>query len=258
MYAPPLALYVLLLVVSFDPSSTQERDRNPGDNRTQKESVTPKQSLGASNFVYQPTVKTTEQQYDPYADRLYRAYLWGTIVAAVFSLIVIAMLVWQNILTRQVAHAAEGSAGAIRNAERAWLMVDLTSTPGYGGYRQGNSLADITLKCRNDGATPCWIQGVKSAVVIIERSVTPPDVETSTQTVFTGPMPVGVGKESDPISFTLDISESPGPGEHVVVYGIVKYRQPFAKELGTTTFAYASEGGPWKRRYGHPKYNDHT
>lgn len=146
------------------------------------------------------------------------------------------------------------------SSERAWLMVDLTNTPGYssGGYTDGNSFADITLNCRNDGATPCWIDEVKAAVVVIDRSDKPPNIEDITETVFNGPMPVGVGKNSDPIRFTLKINDTPGLSQHVVIYGIVKYRHSLIETTVATTFAYAAFSGPWQRLYGYPEYNKNT
>jgi hypothetical protein len=117
-------MLVLCLAVSLPQGGKNKGDRIPDGDSPKKKSVASQQSPGTSNFVYQPTIERAQQQYDPYADRLYRAYLQATIIAAVFSFIVIAMLVWQNFLTRGVANAAKASADAIRNAERAWILVN--------------------------------------------------------------------------------------------------------------------------------------
>jgi hypothetical protein len=119
-------MYVLMLVLCVAvsiPQRPNEGNGIPRSDSTQKKPVASEQSLGTSNFVYQPTVERAEQKYDPYADQLYRAYLRATIIAAVFSLIVIGMLVWQNFLTRKVANAAKASADALKTIERAWLII---------------------------------------------------------------------------------------------------------------------------------------
>jgi hypothetical protein len=208
-----------------------------------------------------------KKQPPPEDTPLFRWYLLTTAIGVAVNAFIWIAILKQTKLNSVIAEgakksaiAAEHSASALVNAERAWLMVDVANVPGYPfGYTQGNSHADITLICRNDGGTPCWINEVRAGLAIIDRSADlPPDVESGTAIQFTGPMPVGVGKESEPIQFHLDIEDSPDLGQHVVIYGVVKYRHPFAENLVTTTFAYASEGGPWHHRYGQPKYNNHT
>jgi hypothetical protein len=175
----------------------------------------------------------------------------------------------QTRATRDAAAAAMKNADAIIASERAWLMAEKTDKHGYstGRYSFGNSSVPFGIVCRNDGATPAWIEEVQAAVAIQSRADKPPSIHTSGWTVFNGPLPVGVGKESEPITFQLDIpknedgtSESPDLHEHIVVYGIVKYRHPFTqRELASTTFAYwAVHGRDWERLYGHPEYNSNT
>jgi hypothetical protein len=207
--------------------------------------------------------ETGEHQIPPYSVEVRKqpspedTPLFPWYLAATAFGVAINAFIWAAILKQtKINHR---TAGAIINAERAWLMVDITQVPLYQfGYTQGNSHADIAVVCRNDGSTPCWIEEVKAGIAIINRGAKLPDVETSTTTQFTGPMPVGVCKKSDIISFTLEINDSPDIAQHVVVYGVVKYRHPFSDKAGTTTFAYASRGGAWYRLYGQSKYNDHT
>jgi hypothetical protein len=250
-------MLVLCIFLSVPQTGNDRNQTNPNGSSQGHKTVTPEQISGASYFVHQQKIETAEQQYDPYSDRLYRNYLLATVIGVCFSLIVVGMLIWQNTLTRKVAKAAEDSAKAIANAERAWLMVEMTSTPGYPAtsYSEGNSFAPIRIVLWNDGGTPCWVEELRAALAVLDRSLQPPDAATAA-IQFTGPMPVRIGKESDPIDFHLDINDTAGLGEHVVVYGVVKYRHPFADKSATTTFAYFDRGGRWDRLYG--KYNDHT
>jgi len=88
-------------------------------------------------------LQSAQTQYDPYSDHLYRAYLQATIVGMVLSLIVIAMLIWQNTLTRKAADAAKASADAIRNSERAWVIVQSDSQSRFEFFVYGNTPAKI-------------------------------------------------------------------------------------------------------------------
>jgi len=265
-------MYVLMLVlclaVSLPQSGKNKRDRNPNSNSTHKESVTPQQSLGASNFVQQPTVKATEQQYDPYADRLYRSYLGATIVAAFFSIVFIAMLVWQNFLTRKVATAAKEnadaafmSAQAVMNAERCWLFPEVVK---YSDECFG-------LQFINGGRTPAQI-----IVISIFPRLRPTAEEL--------PLPPTYGMEG--LSFeqvralipgkkwaipdwkikmstdlsTEEMAALRGMSKRYVVYGIAKYVDVFRpKEIHESRFCYfyspvIDEMLP----YGPPEYTKYT
>jgi hypothetical protein len=279
-------MLVLCLAVSL-PQTPNKRDRIPHNNRTQKESVAPQQSLGASNFVYEPSIERAQQQYDPYADRLYRAYLRATIIAAVFSLIVIGMLIWQNILTRQAANAAQSSADAatksanhladqlgtmrdtakanrdsadaLVNAERAWLMVYLNWQPGSVRTlsSQNGATAYLQFVCKNYGKTPAWIDEICCKFEIIPWFHERPDF-TNMEPYNSVPEPVAAGGSSEirklePVADGVFLEE----GKVRTVYGVVKYWDMFGLKR-ETTFGYQITLKQELKRLAGRTYNENT
>jgi type II secretory pathway pseudopilin PulG len=256
-----------VLALAFFTLLPSAKDQQKGQSTKQNTVAqnTPSQTSPVTVIVNQPT---NPERKDSPAEKpkngppIYSN--WALVIvaglAAIAGLRSLHFLKRQAIETEKAANAARDNALAVINAERAWLMVDVTNTPGYssGGYSSGNTYADITLICTNDGATPCWVNEVKAGVAVIKRSDKPPDFENSTAVVFVGPMPVGVHKKADPIRFTLNIGNTPGLDEHVVIYGIVKYRHPFSTVIAATTFAYAALSGPWQRLHGFSDYNANT
>jgi hypothetical protein len=249
-------MYALLLIVislavpqqneTHNPLTKSNRTKNPSTQSQKQESNSDNDRICTNCEINGQPSKTQKETDDETFDRRFQRVYWGITIVGVFGGLVLLCIVWKQ-------------GQAIVNAERAWLMVDLTNTPLYPfAYKQGTKHADFTLICRNDGSTPCWIDEVRAGLTIVDRSAMLPDVESATIKQFTGPMPVGVGKDSEPIRCHLDIEDSPDLGQHVVIYGLVKYRHPFARKLATTTFAYISEGDSWRRKYGQPKYNNHT
>jgi hypothetical protein len=147
MYALQIALYVLLSVVSFDPSSTQKRDRNPDSNRQQYESVSTSNSFGANTSGQQYEIQVAQQQYDAYSDCLYRAYLWATIIGVVGGFVGIFFLIQQTIATKHAAEAALRNSEAIITAERAQIVCkwkkDTDTLFSLGIYNCGRTPARL-------------------------------------------------------------------------------------------------------------------
>jgi hypothetical protein len=160
-------ILVLCIFLSVPQTGKNRNQRNPYDNGQGQKAVTAEQSLGASYFVDQQSIKAGEQQYDPYSDSLYRHYLAATVIGVCFSLIVVAMLVWQNILTRQVTKAAQENAEAallnaraIINAERPWMFIQI-KTVAHGNVQFGDIPEHINFSVtfHNFGKTPAEIVG---------------------------------------------------------------------------------------------------
>jgi hypothetical protein len=249
-------MYVCLLVIcialSVPQDGTNKGNRNPHSDGQKKESVASKQSFGPSYFVEQPTIKGTEQQYDPYYDRLYRAYLAATIVSAFLSLGVIGMLIWQNYLTRQVATAAqssaksaEASAEALVKSQQAWVSVEFVNILKMFRNTQDGQVK-TTLRCLfiNHGQTPAWTMEFRCQMEVVENNPTNQDFESvKLREVPPQYLPakqvIDHEKHNDG-SFELPLSCPSGQG-HLIIYGILKYRDAFGNRTRYTTFGYEDD-----------------
>lgn len=232
-------------------SSGQAANRTNGHSSTQ---------LRLATAVQTPAADAKDKSQNPDPNKNDPAYsdTWILVFTGILALMAIfqfgAMILQWIVMCRQAEYIA--------NAERAWLMVEFSDTLDWpmGKYRQGNKFADISLTCRNDGSTPCWIEEIRATGLVITRDTVLPDIASSSEPQFTGPLPVGARTEAKPFRFDVDITGGmPDLGEQVVIYGIVSYRHQFDKKLATTTFAYwAVSGQPWKRLQNQPKYNSYT
>lgn len=261
---------MLCIFLSVPQSEKNKDHRNPNADGQKQETKTPNQAAGASCFVEQPPIKDAEQQYDPYSDRLYRAYLGATILGVCFSLIVVGLLIRQNGLTRKSADAADKSAQvAERNTnalvviQRAWIHAEVIwvtpRNPLYdfmGNDGETHTLIDIDLSCVNYGATPAWIYE-RHIKFEITNSVAPkPDVAGADVSYQIHPL----NKDQKAIEWRRDKLTGIGtlvPGKRAFVYGVVRYRDIFDKER-ETWFGFTLDPSVGLERMAHHEYNKNT
>jgi hypothetical protein len=171
--------------------------------------------------------------------------------------------------TRDIASATKKSADAFINAERAWVMVDVTCEHGSemetvssnGDVSTG--LADTTIKYKNTGHSPGWITEKVIKLAVLPNPL-PKELELDD--------PKTVISELEPISPDESLEEKQGlmicPGRHsplgrtvLAIYGRISYRDIF-DEKRETWFCYRVEGWKNARRLSrmeeYPEYNRNT
>ena len=150
-------------------------------------------------------------------------------------------------VARDAATQAKASADALINSERAWVMIDIEWTPGYGTRIHGTDQsgdythATIRLTCRNEGKTPAWITEKRACVEVVKDLIAEPNfsnvgvVQTNAEALG---VEHGAGKPRDIAlqgsGWQYGMEQD---GTMTVVYGIIKYSDPFASER-TTTFGW--------------------
>lgn len=158
---------------------------------------------------------------------------------------------------------------ALINSERAWIMVDVDSVPSFAGIVDGQSsemgvgpvVAESTMFrariiCRNDGKTPAWITEKQAGLDIVDSVPVNPDWNR-TIIIQAAPEPISVGQVSKPQDETVTCKRGRALGKLTILYGIVKYRDPFGDNR-TTTFGYRVRDDGTLERLSNPKYNENT
>jgi hypothetical protein len=170
--------------------------------------------------------------------------------------------------TAKAADAAQKSANALMNSERAWVMVDIEWTPGYPTRmravteRDVRTALSVRLTCRNEGKTPAWITQKKACIQVVKELPAIPDF-SSMDVIQTEPEPLGVvrslGKARD-FALTGDgwQSGTEDDGTMTVIYGIITYRDAFS-DSRTTTFGWRiTLGNEFETLGFYPEYNKNT
>lgn len=140
------------------------------------------QSVGLYYEVTQAKGNSTQEQYDPRSDKLYRAYLWATIIGVGGGIIGISFLIVQTLASKAAAKAAMLNAQAVINAERAWFCLNdnpFPQEPSLVAYntvtpedvRKAHCFVDI----KNFGNTPAKLIGTKFRLMI-GTGFNPPDI----------------------------------------------------------------------------------
>ena len=159
--------------------------------------------------------------------------------------------------------------GALINSERAWIMVDVDRVPGMGGIMDGHGIEmgvgpvqtestgfRARIVCRNDGKTPAWITEKRAGLDILDSIPETPDWSRTTQ-IQVVPEPISVGQASKPRDETLFSKRGRALGKITILYGIVKYRDPFGANR-TTSFGYQVRDDGSLERLPYPRYNENT
>ncbi len=146
---------------SAKPNSAQEQHRNPNSVNTNKASEGSPKSLSPAGCQQQPDPNAAQQQYDPRLDKLYRAYLWATILGLIGGLIGLYALIRQTMATHTAANAAKASADAFMAKEQAWLLIwyDKFAHVDYQDRKPGDyeMRHNFNWHCQNIGSTPAFI-----------------------------------------------------------------------------------------------------
>jgi hypothetical protein len=159
--------------------------------------------------------------------------------------------------------------GALINSERAWIMVDVDRVPGVGGLTdlQGIEMGvgpvrsegtgfRARIVCRNDGKTPAWITEKRAGLDILDSIPESPDWSRTTQ-IQVAPEPISVGQTSEPHDETLFSKRGRALGKITILYGIVKYRDPFGTNR-STSFGYRVQDDGSLERLPNSKYNENA
>jgi len=159
--------------------------------------------------------------------------------------------------------------GALINSERAWIMVDVDRVPGVGGLTDmqgiemgvGPVRTEATgfrarIVCRNDGKTPAWITEKRAGLDILDSIPESPDWSRTAQ-IQVAPEPISVGQASEPHDETLFSKRGRAPGKIIILYGIVKYRDPFGANR-STSFGYLVQDDGSLERLPNSKYNENA
>jgi hypothetical protein len=153
-----------------------------------------------------------------------------------------------------------------RNAQRAWVMVDVKHNAqkwadGQVHVLEGSGAGGDTtsfyamLVCKNEGSSPGWIDEKRVKFEIVSSLPRSPHFE-SAQFSQAGPIPIGTA-QSDSVPFEPTAVGRQEENKLTVIYGIVKYRDIFGKRR-RTTFAYRILNGELRRLEGYPEYNKNT
>lgn len=153
---------------------------------------------------------------------------------------------------------------ALINSERSWIMVDVGHVPAMGGVVDGQSSewgvrAESTgfrarIFCRNDGKAPAWITEKRAGLDIVESIPESPDW-TRTNLIQVAPEPLSVGQVSAPTDETLICKRARALGKLTILYGIVKYKDPFG-ENRSTSFGYQVRDDGSLERLPNLQYNE--
>ncbi len=164
--------------------------------------------------------------------------------------------------TAIAAEAAEKNAEAVVNAERAWIMTtidhaDLVHIQDTENLQTGEftSVVYLTLNYKNVGRIPCWVTDKAVWFLILDSIPNDPVFDVPAQRfIETEPMVPGEPHH-------INLSQLTCKGVHVmvlsgggggeggnvpVVYGYVRYRDPFGSNR-ETRFGYMVKGHRWER-----------
>jgi hypothetical protein len=247
MCAATITCLIVAILSIYNQTSQKRQTQEQASvtqNKTQTEAT---DSLAAQTDTQNKnTDSTTNKTKSDPPDWLYRIYLVSGPIVVIVS-IGTGFVVWRQVV-------------ALRQIERAWLMVDVDWLPVVQKEVCGEIVcgepqeitANFRLTYRNCGQTPAWV--IEKRVCYTTASPLPkrPDFR-SPQMIerVLEPMSMRSVKTSDH-SLTCDLA-----GEDSVVYGSVKYRDVFGSNR-ITTFGYINRYGKWVRIADPEKYNKHA
>jgi hypothetical protein len=184
---------------------------------------------------------------------------WGLLIVGFFG-------VWIAI---QTLVDIKDQTRALINSERAWIMVEVDRVPGMGGIIDGsrsemgvgpvhteNTAFRARIVCKNDGKTPAWITEKWAGLDIIDSLPESPDWKRTTL-LEVAPEPLIVGEVGKAKDETLICKRGRALGKMTILYGIVKYRDPFGANRATS-FGYEVRDDGTLERLQNPKYNENT
>ncbi len=192
---------------------------------------------------------------------------WWDVAWATWALVVVG-IVAAYIGLQTLADIKKQTQGFI-NDGRSWIMVEVQPIPGAGPIFDGKTVSrgirDIVAEntaftariiCKNDGKTPAWITEKRACIDIVDSLPEIPDW-TRTQPIQIEPEPLSVSQIGRPKDEGLTCKRGREQGKMFVLYGIVKYRDPFGGNR-STSFGYKIRDDGVLERLTHPKYNENT
>jgi hypothetical protein len=199
--------------------------------------------------------------------RAFAPETWATWSASLVGIGVL-YIYWRTLTAIEVsADAANRSAEAVVNAERAWILANIEFVPGFGGLiltdgTEGpHTWVSIRFTFTNQGKTPAWVDERRARFVIIDHVPPTPDLE-ATELIKDGadfvPLAApGILATDDSIS-----AEGRDDSNDVVkvslIYGVVRYWDVYGNRR-QTTFGYRITPDRKLRRLGeYAAYNQST
>lgn len=266
MFMPKLFLYFPLLLSVVVVAAPQSSKKNPEEpSQSTKANQEKKDQSGPTSpsdiqQIRQDSKPQTQNSQSKEANADKQPHDWidklnaiSTLIIAMFTLALFLVVLFQL--------------KDYRARERAWIMVELEPVPGAGGIIHGDEISkgvvtkntsfNVRIYCTNDGKAPAWITEKRACIDIANKLPTKPNWN-NVDIVQAAPEPVAVGGKSKPKDCGLTCPKAKDSGEMIIIYGIIKYRDPF-KTKRTTSFAYRLRiDDTLERLSGYPKYNEHT
>ena len=109
---------------------------------------------------------------------------------------------------------------------------------------------------QQSGKTPAWITEKQAGLDIVDSVPEIPDWSRATF-VQVAPEPLSAGQIGKPKDETLICKRGRALGKTIILYGIVKYRDPFGDNR-STTFGYRVRDDGTLERLQNPKYNENS
>jgi hypothetical protein len=127
---------------------------------------------------------------------------------------------------------------------------------GTSGNGKTTTGVYVELTCGNQGKSPAWITEKRAAFQIVKELPREPDM-SSTEIIQHEPEPMGTGAAST-YKWSTECEGRHGPHSLTVLYGVVKYRDIFAKERETRFGYFLTVDRVWERLAKYPRYNMNT
>ena len=159
---------------SVTKSGVEKRDTQRQKEQPQKtESKTSIPAISSDGHPQQSPVAQCAQKdtYNPTSDRLYRAYLWFTIIGVVGGIVGILILICQSIMLRSSVNAAHKSADALMASEAAFLDVPVQTVTLVRGD-PGKHF--VSFRIKNIGRTVAFIFAGESLLQLSDDARQPP------------------------------------------------------------------------------------
>jgi hypothetical protein len=204
----------------------------------------------------------------PEKDGWDKASVWiDFALAVVGGLGIVAAFVTLRKLERQTA-ATEKQASHMIASERAWIMAELSLTPGANlahttesKTNQVKTNISVRLHCINDGSSPAWITEKSARLVIVSGDLPPIPQLAKGDILDEGNDPVGPGKDAEPFEWNASGNGRHSTQTQTIIYGVVRYRDIFG-EGRETWFCYQLVGCQGNRKliriFCGPEYSKHT
>lgn len=123
-----------------------------------------------SYTLEQPHAKTKQDEgKEASLDRLYRRYLWATIIGVIGGFAGLIVLIWQTVIASQTAKATSAQAESIKYSERAWVQAG----PDMPEFKLDNLtaldvIAVFNWSITNTGRTPARILEIAARYRLIQ------------------------------------------------------------------------------------------